>query len=203
MAIATAPEIASLIQTLNASSALGRISLVEASAAFAQMASLGYVLYEPGSTGQTFCSGYNDFDALAMRLRSTTALSRLSNVEVHALFTALSATGYLITRAAPMAQATPVSVTETTTTLAANTPAMISPAAPNTITRFIIANNGTGSLVWKTNSLPTSATDGTPLDPASSAGGQGGSVVLLGDEAISDPIFAWSTAGTTVNVKVG
>jgi hypothetical protein len=198
--VATPTEIANLIVSLSASTPLGRLALSEATAAFATMASAGYVLYEPGSTGQTFCAGYNDFDALTMRLCSTTALGRLSNVEVHAIFANLG--GFLVARPAITAQTGPSSVTETTTTLAANVPALIAPAAPG-ITKFIIVNNGTGSLVWKTNSAPTSATDGTPLDPASSAGGQGGSILLLGDAAISDPIYAWSTAGTTVNVKQG
>lgn len=95
-----------------------------------------------------------------------------------------------------------VSCTETSTTLAANTPVQIAAAAPG-IVLFIMANNGTGALVWKCGSAPTSATDGTPLDPGSTAGSQGGSIVLTGELAISDPIFAWSTAGTTVNVKQG
>lgn len=95
-----------------------------------------------------------------------------------------------------------VSVKETTTTLSANTPVQIAPASPG-CSVFIIANNGTGSMVWKCGSAPASATDGTPLDPASGAGGQGGAVVLTGADAIGDAIFAWSTAGTTVNVKQG
>src|ERR1700737_1604893 len=95
-----------------------------------------------------------------------------------------------------------VTVTETTTTLAANTPVLIAPGETGCML-FIIANNGTGSLVWKCGSAPTSAADGTPLDPASAAGGQGGSILLTGNEAIADAIYAWSTAGTTVNVKQG
>lgn len=95
-----------------------------------------------------------------------------------------------------------VTITDTTTTLAANTPAKIASASPG-CSVFIIANNGTGSLVWKAKSAPASATDGTPLDPASGAGGQGGAVVLTGNDAIGDEIWAWSTAGTTVNVKQG
>jgi hypothetical protein len=95
-----------------------------------------------------------------------------------------------------------VTVTDTTTTLTANTPVQIAPVSSG-CNLFIIANNGTGSLVWKCGSAPASASDGTPLDPASAAGGQGGSVVLTGDDAIGDAIYAWSTAGTTVNVKQG
>lgn len=95
-----------------------------------------------------------------------------------------------------------VHVVETSTTLAANTPVLIAPASLG-CSLFIIANSGTGSLVWKAGSAPASATDGTPLDPASAAGGQGGSIVLTGDAAIADAIYAWSTAGTTVNVKQG
>jgi len=93
-------------------------------------------------------------------------------------------------------------VNDYSTTLAANTPVSICPADGG-CTLLIISNNGTGSLVWKAGSAPTSATDGTPLDPASGAGGQGGSIVLTGEAAISDQLFAWSTAGTTVNVKQG
>lgn len=95
-----------------------------------------------------------------------------------------------------------VTLTETTTTLAANTPALIAAASPGCRV-FIISNNGTGSLVWKAKSAPASATDGMPLDPASGAGGQGGIIVLTGDDAVGDAIYAWSTAGTTVNVKQG
>jgi hypothetical protein len=90
----------------------------------------------------------------------------------------------------------------TSTTLAANTPAQIAgQMLGNRL--LIIANNGAGSLVWKTKTAPASATDGVPLDPASSAGGQGGSIVLTGDVALSDAIYAWSTAGTTVTVLQG
>lgn len=95
-----------------------------------------------------------------------------------------------------------VTIKETTTPLSADTPAKIADKSPGCRV-FIIANNGTGSLVWKAGSAPSSAADGTPLDPASSAGGQGGSVVLTGDDAIIDEIWAWSTDGTTVNVKQG
>ena len=68
---------------------------------------------------------------------------------------------------------------------------------------FIIANNGLNPLGWKCGALPSSATDGTPLDPASVSGGQGGAVVLTGADAIGDAIYAWSAGGTTVNVKQG
>lgn len=95
-----------------------------------------------------------------------------------------------------------ISIVETTTTLAANTPLAIAPAAPG-CTLLIISNTGVGSLAWKTGAAPSSAADGTTLDPASSAGGQGGSIVLTGAIAISDKLFAWSTSGTTVNVKQG
>lgn len=95
-----------------------------------------------------------------------------------------------------------ISVAENTNTLTANTPKQIAPASPG-CRLFIISNNGIGSMVWKCGSAPASASDGTPLDPASGAGGQGGVVVLTGDDAIVDSIWAWSTAGTTVNVKQG
>jgi hypothetical protein len=95
-----------------------------------------------------------------------------------------------------------MTILETSTTLAANTPVQIAAANPG-IVALIMANCGTGALVWKCGSPPTSATDGTPLDPASAIGGQGGSIVLFADFAIRDAIYAWSTAGTTVNVKQG
>jgi hypothetical protein len=198
--VATQPQLDSLNMALRTASPLVRLSVSEAGAVFSQMTNLGYVINTPGSTGN-FLAGYSDFDLMARSMGSSTALGRLSLIEQHAVYNALTATGYLITKPAPAPQTTPVSVTETSTTLLAGVPAAIAPAAASSITRFIIANNGTGSLVWKTNSLPTSSTDGTPLDPASSAGGQGGAIVLTDDVAISDPIYAWSTAGTTVNVK--
>jgi hypothetical protein len=95
-----------------------------------------------------------------------------------------------------------LSAQETSTTLAANTPVQIAPKCPG-IQTLVISNNGTGTLVWKVGSAPTSATDGCGLDPASTSGGQGGSIVLTGEAAYSDAVFAWSTAGTTVNVKQG
>ena len=95
-----------------------------------------------------------------------------------------------------------VTVKETTTTLAADTAAKIADASPGCGV-FIIANKGLNPLVWKCGALPSSATDGTPLDPASVSGGQGGAVVLTGADAIGDAIYAWSAGGTTVNVKQG
>jgi hypothetical protein len=95
-----------------------------------------------------------------------------------------------------------ISCTETSTTIPAATPTKIAAAAPG-IVFFTLCNNGTNPLVWKCGAAPTSATDGLPLDPASASGGQGGSIVLTGDSAISDAIWAWSTGGTTVNVKQG
>jgi hypothetical protein len=94
------------------------------------------------------------------------------------------------------------SATVQSTTLAANTPVKIANASPG-LRILIISNNGTGSLVWKPGSAPASATDGISLDAAGGAGGQGGSIVLTGDAAIGDAIFAWSTAGTTVSVCQG
>jgi hypothetical protein len=95
-----------------------------------------------------------------------------------------------------------LSAIETSTTLSAMTPVQIAPACPN-IQGLVISNSGTGSLCFKFGSAPASAVDGTGLDPASTAGGQGGSMVLTGDVCFSDAIWAWSTAGTTVNVKQG
>lgn len=95
-----------------------------------------------------------------------------------------------------------ITVTETTTTLSAATGARIALASPG-CALFIISNTGTGDLVFKTKSVPGSAADGTPLGAASGAGGQGGAIVLTGADAIVDEVWAYSTAGTTVNVKQG
>jgi hypothetical protein len=95
-----------------------------------------------------------------------------------------------------------ISCVETSTTIPAGVATKIAAAAPG-IVFFTLSNNGLGAMVWKCGSAPTSATDGTPLDPGSSVGGQGGSIILLGDIAISDAIWAWSTAGTTANLKQG
>src|SRR5687768_5844201 len=95
-----------------------------------------------------------------------------------------------------------VTVKETSTTLAADTPAQIAAASPG-CSVFIISNTGLNPLVWKCGAMPSAATDGTPLDPASASGGQGGAVVLTGPDAIGDAIYAWSEGGTTVNVKQG
>jgi len=93
----------------------------------------------------------------------------------------------------------PQNAVVTSTTLAANTPVSIAPAMVG-CQGLIIVNNGTGTLAWKPGSAPASAVDGVTLDPASTSGGQGGSIVLTGDAAFQNQIFAWSTAGTTVTV---
>lgn len=91
---------------------------------------------------------------------------------------------------------------QTSTTIPAATATQI--AAPLAgITSLILANNGTGAMVFKFGSAPTSAVDGIGLDPASTSGGQGGSIVLTGDAAFGDAIFGFSTAGTTVSVIQG
>jgi hypothetical protein len=71
---------------------------------------------------------------------------------------------------------------------------------------LIIANNGIHPMVLKFGSAPTSATDGIPLDGASTAGGQGGALILGiedepgGDCVPVDAIYGMSAAGTTFSV---
>ena len=66
-----------------------------------------------------------------------------------------------------------------------------------------IVVNGTNPATIKFGSAPTSVTDGISLDGASGSGGQGGSVWYGEQDAPTDSIFAWSTAGTTVTVASG
>jgi hypothetical protein len=87
-------------------------------------------------------------------------------------------------------------------TLSAGVAALLAPAMPD-IKLLIIANNGTNPMIYKFGSAPTSATDGTPLDGASAAGGQGGSLLLgVQDEPgdftpPADALYAFSALGTS------
>jgi hypothetical protein len=90
----------------------------------------------------------------------------------------------------------------TATTLLAGAGAQIAAANP-VCAAFVISNNGTNPMVVKFGSMPTSATDGMPLDPASAQGGQGGSLVLTGENAPSDSVFGLSALGTSCSVQSG
>jgi hypothetical protein len=86
-------------------------------------------------------------------------------------------------------------------TLAAGTGAQLAAPSPPLCLMAIVANNGVNPMVVKFGSMPTSATDGIPLDPASTAGGQGGSITLTDDQVSqTDAIFGYSTLGTTFAV---
>src|SRR5256885_14744311 len=95
-----------------------------------------------------------------------------------------------------------VSMKTTSGTLSAGSAALLA-AAVTDCTLLIIANNGISPMVVKFGSAPTSVTDGIPLDGASAAGGQGGSLVLTGDSAVADAVYGMSAAGTTFAVSQG
>jgi hypothetical protein len=85
--------------------------------------------------------------------------------------------------------------------LTANTPKLL--AAQNLARQGMILQNcgGSNPATIKYQSAPVSAIDGFTLDPASTSGGQGGSLVLLGqNECPIDSIWAISTLGTTVTL---
>jgi hypothetical protein len=98
---ATPIEISSLISTLRTATPLGRLNIAECNAVFAQLATLGWSVLEPGSTGD-LVGTYGDTDILIGKLLSTTGLSRLSRIEAHAVFDALPG-GFLIARPANLA----------------------------------------------------------------------------------------------------
>jgi hypothetical protein len=90
-------------------------------------------------------------------------------------------------------------------TLAAGTGAQLA-AGRSDLKLLIICNTGLNPMVAKFGSLPTSATDGFPLDPATAAGGQGGSLMLAVEDAPgdfappADALYGMSAAGTTFSV---
>ena len=95
MSAITAPHLATLILNLSTSTPLGRLANVESQAAFAQISNLGWSIQEPGSSGNLVASD-EDINILAMKLLSTTALSRLSLVEARAVLSALIATNPIL-----------------------------------------------------------------------------------------------------------
>ncbi len=94
-------------------------------------------------------------------------------------------------------------IVQTPITLAAATPSGAIVAANNARVSLTIQNTGTGSASINFGSAAT-AGSGLSLDPASAAGGQGGSRVWDGSDRIpSDAIHAISTAGTTLVIIEG
>jgi hypothetical protein len=91
MSAITAPHLASLISTLQTGTALGRLNNSEATAAFAQISSLGWSVQEPGSSGNLATTD-EDLTILATKLISTTAFSRLALSEAKAVLSAAIAT---------------------------------------------------------------------------------------------------------------
>ena len=87
-------------------------------------------------------------------------------------------------------------------TLAAATALKLLPLDP-TRRLLLRENTGTAPATFKFGSAPVSATDGVTLDPPTASGGQGGSILLTGDDVPVDALWAYSTAGTTVTVEVG
>jgi hypothetical protein len=83
--------------------------------------------------------------------------------------------------------------------LTANTPKLL---APQNLARqgMLLEVNGSNPATFKFQTTPASAIDGFTLDPASAAGGQGGSLELLGPDCPIDSIWAISAAGTTVTL---
>jgi hypothetical protein len=61
---------------------------------------------------------------------------------------------------------------------------------------------GVNPATFKFGSAPANATDGTSLDPASNAGGQGGSLCFQ-DRVPINAVYAISASGTTVAVTDG
>jgi hypothetical protein len=96
----------------------------------------------------------------------------------------------------------PTKTQTTSGSLAAGAAALMAPAYAE-CSLLIIANNGTNPMVYKFGSAPANITDGIPLDPASVSGGQGGVLVLTGDDACADAIYGMSASGTTFSVQQG
>jgi hypothetical protein len=95
-------------------------------------------------------------------------------------------------------------VVNTSGTLVPATGAQIAASQAPNCSLLIVANNGTNPMVIKFGSAPTSAIDGIPLDGAATAGGQGGSLMLTGDDiSRSDAVYGYSALGTTFAVAQG
>jgi hypothetical protein len=97
---------------------------------------------------------------------------------------------------------THISINSTSKTLAAATSQLLTPASAERTYLSIQNTGGTNPFVFKIGSAPLSATDGICLDPASAAGGQGGSYEFR-DKVPVDAIYGYSTGGTTVTIFDG
>lgn len=90
---------------------------------------------------------------------------------------------------------------QTTVTLASSVGALI--VNRNPARQYLaIMNTNTGSATIHFRTLPTSASGGIALDPASGAGGQGGSWEWK-DPVPTNPVYAYSAVGTTIVVIEG
>lgn len=96
---------------------------------------------------------------------------------------------------------THINMTSVTKTLAPGVAQLLVPASAER-TFLSVMVTGINPATFKFVSAPTSVTDGTSLDPASGAGGQGGSF-CFGDKVPVDAVYAISANGTTVNVLDG
>jgi hypothetical protein len=75
--------------------------------------------------------------------------------------------------------------------------------APQNLARqgMLLENTGINPSTFKFQTAPASATDGFTLDPASTSGGQGGTLELQGPDCTPiDAIWAFSTLGSTVTL---
>ena len=95
-----------------------------------------------------------------------------------------------------------ISIKTTSVAVPAATPTPLV-GANNDRKHLCIVVNGVNPATIKFGSAPASATDGISLDGASATGGQGGSVWYGELDAPTDPVFAWSTSGTTIGVAQG
>lgn len=75
---------------------------------------------------------------------------------------------------------------------------------PNALRWYLaIENTGTGRMCYRFDRLPTSATDGVCLDPATTAGGQGGSWEYIFNAVPANGVYVYSQSGTTVTAIEG
>lgn len=95
-----------------------------------------------------------------------------------------------------------ISIKTTSVSVSAASPTPLV-GANNDRKHLCIIVNGVNPATIKFGSAPTSATDGISLDGASMSGGQGGSLWYGELDAPTDPVFAWSTLGSTISVAQG
>jgi hypothetical protein len=86
-------------------------------------------------------------------------------------------------------------------TLTAGTAKLLAPLNLARQGMLLQNNGGSNPVTLKFQTAPVSATDGFTLDPASTSGGQGGTLLLEGaNETPIDALYAYSTLGTTVTL---